>query len=76
MQPNKYVDHQDVKMYYATKKKIPGLKFLGPHNKPHCGRGLGKNYHMHFDTKVVYGTHAIFRISCECNLCTYGLDQT
>ena len=50
VQHNKDVDHQDVKIY-CSKNQFPGLKFLGPHKKPYGVHGLGKHYHMCFDTK-------------------------
>ena len=37
-QHNKYVDHQDAKMYCAE-NQYPELQFIGPHNKPHGVRG-------------------------------------
>ena len=48
MQHNKDTEHQDVKIYYAT-NQFPGLKFIGPHNKPHGVRGLGKHCCICFD---------------------------
>ena len=42
VQHNKDVKHQDVKMYCAQ-NQFPELNFLGPHNKPHVVRELGKH---------------------------------
>ena len=58
MQHNKKFDNQDVKMYCAT-NQFPELKFLGTHNKPHGVHGLGKHYHIRFDTKLGHGICAI-----------------
>ena len=43
MQQNKYVEKQDMRMYFA-KNHFPNSKFLGPHNKPNGVRGLCKHY--------------------------------
>ena len=61
-------------MYCAT-NQFPGLQFLGTHNKPHGVRGLGKHYHIHFDTKLGHGTCEICHIPCDCTLCTSIMDQ-
>ena len=45
VQQDKYVEHQYVNMYCATKQSHE-LKFIYPHNKPHGVCGLGNNYHM------------------------------
>ena len=74
VQHNKDVKHQDLKTYCAT-NHFPELKFLGPQNKPHGVRGLGKYYHMRFDTKLGHGTYAIRFISCACTSLTSILDQ-
>ena len=63
MQHNKDVYHEDVKMYCAI-NQFPEFKFLGQHKKPHGERGLGKHYHMHFDTKIGHGAYVIRRIPC------------
>ena len=73
MQHNKYVGHQDVKMYCAT-NQFPELKSLGPNNKPHGVRGLGKHYHMCFDTKLVHGTCEMHSIRFDCPTCTSMID--
>ena len=74
MQHNKYFYHQDVKIYCAT-NQIPELKFLRPHNKPHCVSGIGKHYNISFDPKLGHNTCAILRIPCACTLCTSIIDQ-
>ena len=74
MQHDKYVDHQDAKIYCAT-NQFPGFKVLGPHNKLNGARGLGKHYHMRFDTKLGYGTCAISCIPRDCPTCTSILDK-
>ena len=74
MQHNKDVEHQDVKINFAT-NQFPELKFLGPHNKPHGVRGLGKNYYKCFDPKLGHGRYAIRPIPCACTSCTSILDQ-
>ena len=61
VQHNKDVEHQYVKMYCET-NQFPEVHFLGKHNKPHGVRGLGKVYHMCFDTKLVHGTCEINRV--------------
>ena len=45
MQQNKYVEHQDMKIYCAT-NQFPGLNFLGTYNKLHGVRGLVKRSHI------------------------------
>ena len=75
MKHNKYVEHQDVKMYCAT-NQFPGLQFLGTHNKPHGVRGLGKNYHMNFDTKLGNDTCDICNTPCAFPPCKFILGQT
>ena len=75
VQHNKCVEHQDVRMCCPA-KQFPSLKFLGPQNKPHGLRGLGKHYNTRFDTKLVHGTYAIRRVPCAYTFCTYSLDQT
>ena len=63
MQHNKYVKHQYLNMYCAT-KQFPEMYFIGPHNKPHVLRGLGKYYHMRFYPKLGHGICAIRSIPC------------
>ena len=62
-------------MYCAT-NQFHDLNFIGIHNKPHGVRGLGKNYHMRFDTKLGHGTYAIRCIPCDCTYCTSIHDQS
>ena len=42
------------------------LPFCGPHPKPHGARGVGKHYHLRFDTKLGMGNCVIRRILCAC----------
>ena len=74
VQHNKYVKYQDVKIYCVT-NLFPGIRFIGPHKKPHGVCGLGKNYHMFFNPKLGHGTCAMRRIPCDCNSCTSILGQ-
>ena len=67
MQHNKYVAHQDVKIYCST-NQFTELNFLGPHNKPYGVCGLGKHYYIRFDVKVGHGTCAINCMTCACTL--------
>ena len=41
-------------MYFDT-NQFQLLPFCGPHPKPHGARGLSKNDHLRFDTKLVHG---------------------
>ena len=74
VQHNKDADNQEVKMYCAT-NQFRELQFIGTHTKPHGVCELGKNYHMHFYTKLGHRTCEINCIPCDCSLCTYILDQ-
>ena len=74
MQHNKYVEHQDVKMYFAI-NKFPELQFIGTHVKPHGVNGLDNHYHMRFDTKLGHVTCKICCITCACTAYTSILDQ-
>ena len=74
MQHNKYVEHQEVKIYCAT-NQFTELNFIEPHNKPHGIGGLGKNYHIRFYPELGHGTYAIHHIPCDCTFCTYTIDQ-
>ena len=74
MQHNKYVNHQDVKMYCVT-NHFPSLKFLRPQKKPSGLHGLGKHYNMRFDTNLGNGTYTLCRIPCAFTFCTYSLGQ-
>ena len=55
MQHNKYVKNQDARMYCTTNHFRE--KNLGPQNKPHGVRGLGKNCHTHFNAKLGHVTY-------------------
>ena len=61
-------------MYCAT-NQIPELNFLGPHNKPHGVRGLGKHCRMSFYTNIGHDTYATGSIPCNCTYCTSILNQ-
>ena len=74
VQHNKFVKHQDMKMYCAT-KQLPELNFPWTQNKPQGVCGLGKNYHMPFDPKLEPGTYSIHHITCACISCTSIIDQ-
>ena len=65
VQHNKYVEHQEMKMYCDT-NQFTKLKFLGPHDKPQGVRGLCKHYHTRFDTKLGHGTYEISFIPFAC----------
>ena len=65
MKHNKYVEHQNVKIYCATNQFLE-LQILRTQNKTHGIHGLGNNYHMCFDTKLGHGTCVIHRITCAC----------
>ena len=60
---------------YCDKIKFPALPFFGPHPKPRGARGLSKNYHLRFDTKLGHGICAIRLIKCSCVSYTSILDQ-
>ena len=74
VQHNKYVDHQDVKVYCAT-NQFPEMQFLGTRNKPHGVCRLGKHYHMRFDPKLGHVRCSIHRIPCACHPFTPRLNQ-
>ena len=74
MKHNKYVEHQNVKIYFATNQFLE-LQFLETQNKTHGIHGLGNNYHVCFDTKLGHGTCAIRCIPCSCTLYTSIMDQ-
>ena len=75
VQNNYDVSHKDVIIYCNT-NQLPALLFCVPHYKPHGARGLSKNYHLRFDTKLGNGVCAIRRIPCACVACTSMLDKT
>ena len=60
---------------YCDTNQLPTLLFCGSHPKPHGARGLGKNYHLHFDPNLGNGIYAIRRIPCACVACTSMLDK-
>ena len=60
---------------YCDTNQLPTLTFCGLHPKPHGERGLGKNYHLRFDTNLGHGIHAIFCIPCACIVCISMLDK-
>ena len=74
VQDNADVDLKDVKMYCNT-NQFPVLSFSGPYSKPHGARGLSKNYHLRFVTKLGMGICAIFRIPCAFVACTSMLEK-
>ena len=63
-----------MKMYCGT-NQFPELKCVWRYKKSHGARGIGKNYHICFDPKVVYDTYAIRRIPCDGNFCAYIIDK-
>ena len=69
VQDNADFEHKDVKMY-CNKNQYPEFSFSGPHSKPHGSRGLSKNYHLRFYSKIGMGICAISRIPCACVVCT------
>ena len=60
---------------YCDTNQSPALPFCGSHPKPHGERGLSKNYHLCFDTKLGHGVCEIIRIPCACVGCTPMLDK-
>ena len=66
---------KDVKMY-CNKNQFPSLPFYGSHSKPHGARGLGKHYHLRFDSKLGIRECTISRIPCACVACTSMLDKS
>ena len=58
VQHNKYVNHQDVKIYCATNQS-PKLHFYGPNNKSHGVHVSGKHYHTRFGHKLGHDICAI-----------------
>ena len=61
-------------MYYDT-NQLPTLPFFGSYTKPLGARGLSKNDHLRFDTKLGHGICAIIRIPCACVACTSMIDK-
>ena len=71
---NTSVELKDVNMY-CNKNQFPELIFSGSYSKPHGARGLSKNYHLRFDTKLGMVVCAICCIPCACVACTSMLDK-
>ena len=69
IQDNSDVVHQYVIMYCNT-NQFTELSFCSTHSKPHGARGLSKNYHLRFDSKLVMGICEILLIPCACVACT------
>ena len=74
VEDNADVSHKDVKMYCNT-NQFTELIVCGPHPKTHGARGLIKNYHLRFDTKLGHGICTIRRIPCAYVACTSIIDQ-
>ena len=74
VQDNASVELKDVKIY-CNMNQFTALPFCVPCSKPHGARGLGKHYHLRFDTKLGMGVCAICRIPCACDSCTSMLDK-
>ena len=68
------VAHKDMKIFCNT-NQFTSFPFCGPHTKPHDVRGLSKNRHMRFDTKLGHGICAIYHIPCACATYTSMLDK-
>ena len=60
---------------YCDTNQLPALPFCGPYPKHHGARGLSKNYHLRFDTKLGHGICAILCIPCACFGCTSMLEK-
>ena len=74
VQDNADVAHKYVKIYCVI-NQFTVLTFCGPHPKPHGARGLSKNHHLSFDTKLGHGIFEIRRIPFACFGCTSILDK-
>ena len=66
-----HVQNNEILITRVLKCIVIQISFLdfsicAPHNKLHVERGLGKYYHMSFDTKLGHGTRAIHSIPCAC----------
>ena len=73
VQDNDDVVHKYEKIYYDT-NQLPALPFCGPYTNTHGERGLSRNYHLRFDTKLGHGICAIRHIPCVCVACASILD--
>ena len=62
----KMLNHPDVKIY-CTKNHFTQFPPSPPQNKPHGAHGLGKHYHMRFNTKLGHVTCEIHCITCAYN---------
>ena len=51
VQDNADFEHQDAKIYCNT-SQFPELLICGPYSKPHCARGVSKNYQLRFDPEL------------------------
>ena len=60
---------------YCDTNQFPELPFCGPHPNPNGSRGLSKNYHLCFDTKLVHGICSIRHMPCACVECTSMQDK-
>ena len=60
---------------YCDTNQFPALPFCGYHPKPHGAMGLGKHYHIRFDTNLGHGICAILRIPCACVAFTSMIDR-
>ena len=60
---------------YCDTNQLPELPFCDSHPKPHGSRGLGKNYHIHFDPNLGHYICAICRITCACVACKSMFDR-
>ena len=74
VQDDAYIAHKYVKMYCDT-NQFPTLPFFGSHPKPYGERGLGKHYHIRFDSNIGNGICKISRIPCACVGCTSILEK-
>ena len=75
VQDNALVELKDVKIYCNT-NKFPALPFCGPQSKPHGARGMGKHYHLRFDSNLGMGEFEIRHIPCACVACKSMLDKS
>ena len=61
---------------YCNTNQFLEISFCGPHSKPHGARGLSKQYHLRFDTKLGMGLCSIHSVPCACVVSTSMLDKT
>ena len=62
------VKHKYVKMF-CNKNQFSSLPFCSIHTQPHDVRGLSKNLHMRFYTKMGNGIYKTCYIPCDCAKC-------